>query len=88
MSTEMITIHVYAALGWLLVTAVLAALWLATGVLGVVTFKRLTRVYHLSVIGYWLNRLERSGHRVFQKAEQEDIEKQAQRAKKAWEYEA
>jgi hypothetical protein len=87
MSSEMIAIHVYAALGWLLVTAVLAALWLATGVLGVAAFKRLTRVYHLSVIGYWLGRLEKSGHRVFQKAEQDDIQKQEQRAKKAWEYE-
>lgn len=88
MSSEMIAIHVYAALGWLLVTAVLAAMWIATGLLGVATFKRLTRVYHLSVIGYWLSRLEKSGYRVFQKAEQEDIGKQAQRAKKAWEYKA
>ena len=41
------------------------------------TFKRLLRVYHLSVITYWLDRLEKEGQRCFQKALDEDKKKMA-----------
>lgn len=40
-------------------------------------FTRMRRTYHLAVIYYWLDRLEKGGWRVFQKAEQEERAKAA-----------
>lgn len=63
---------VYAWIGWATVTAILIPAWFLTGLLGKSVFDRLCRVYHFTVIAYWLDRLEQGGVRVFQKAEQED----------------
>ena len=43
-----------------------------SGIMAAETFKRLQRTYHLSVIGYWLDRLEKGGMREFHRAEQHD----------------
>ena len=45
--------------------------WLS-GRMAADTYKRLRRTYHLSVIGYWLERLEKGGMREFQRAEKHD----------------
>lgn len=63
---------VYAWIGWATATVILIPAWFLTGLLGKSVYDRLRRVYHLTVIGYWLDRLEQGGVRVFQKAEQED----------------
>lgn len=60
-------ITAYAFIGWLLVTCVLAALYWFSGLLGRKVFTRLKRIYHLTVIGYWLDRLESEGTHVFEK---------------------
>lgn len=62
---------VYALIGWVVACLIIAALWLVTAYLGERVFKRITRIYHLTVIGYWLNRLEEEGTHVFQKASNE-----------------
>ena len=65
----------FAAVVWaVIMIALLAVLsgilgWYAAGV-----FKELRRVYHLRVIGYWLDRLEKGGWREFEKAEKADIQ--------------
>jgi hypothetical protein len=53
----------------------LSVLWWISGLWGVAVLKRLKRVYHLTVILYWLERLEEHGVREFQKAEIEDLER-------------
>lgn len=68
---------VYAWIGWAIVTAALVPAWLLTGWLGWSVFDRLRRIYHLTVIAYWLDRLEKGGMRIFQRAEQEDTAKRA-----------
>ncbi len=60
----------WAWIGWAATTAVLAALYGLTGLLGKKVFCRITRIYHLHVVGYWLDRLEREGTHVFEKASQ------------------
>ncbi|GER16734.1 hypothetical protein [Variovorax boronicumulans] len=50
----------------------LGAAWWLVGLLGNEVYKRLRRTYHLTVIGYWLDRLEKGGMREFQKAEEYD----------------
>lgn len=57
-----------AAGGFLLACALLGALSYATGFVGARVFIRLRRIYHLRVMGYWLDRLEREGSHVFEKA--------------------
>lgn len=53
--------------------AVLASLFgaalYATNLLGRHLFRRLRRVYCLTVLGYWLARMERDGIRTFEKAD-------------------
>ena len=66
---------VFAFIGLVCTNIVLLALWAITGGWGNATWKRLRRTYHLTVMLYWLERLEDGGWRVFQKAEQEDKEK-------------
>lgn len=56
----------------LLLLVALGATWWLSGLLGKEVFARLRRTYHLSVIGYWLDRLEKGGIREFQKAERQD----------------
>ena len=62
----------------------LALLYLSstlTGVYGASLFKDLLRVYHLRVIAYWLDRLEKVGVREFERAEQHDKNIQAVKRK-------
>ena len=69
--TTMALWTVWGWIGWLTTTVILGAVFLVTGVLGTRVFERLRRVYHLSVISYWLDRLEQEGKRVFMKANEE-----------------
>ena len=63
----------YAAIGLTVVVALLGLGWYLTLIAGGLLWKRLVRVYHFTVILYWLDRLEKAGWRTFQKAEREDI---------------
>lgn len=63
----------YAAIGLAVVVALLGLGWYLTLIAGRLLWKRLVRVYHFTVILYWLDRLEKAGWRTFQKAEREDI---------------
>ena len=67
-----ITFTTYTLLGMLTMWVILAIGWGTTWVVGRLLWKRLTRIYHFTVILYWLERLEKGGWREFQKAEQED----------------
>ena len=60
-----ITMVVFGFLG--AIAALCLVAW-GAGIVGHKTFKSLRRVYHLTVIGYWLDRLEREGTHVFKKA--------------------
>ena len=75
------TITTYALIGMLTMWVILAIGWGATWVVGRLLWKRLTRIYHFTVILYWLERLEKGGWREFQKAEAEDKAKAAQGGK-------
>ena len=55
--------------GGLLAAALLGVVWYFTGYLGADVWKRIRRIYHLRVIGYWLDRLEKNGTHIFEKAE-------------------
>lgn len=59
----------YGWIGWSLVAGLQAVAWLLSGFVGNRLFRRLVRVYHLTVLGYWLDRLEREGLRTFQRAD-------------------
>ena len=63
-----ITMVVFGFLG--AIAALYLVAW-AARIVGHETFKSLRRVYHLTVIGYWLDRLEREGTHVFKKASKE-----------------
>ena len=67
-----IYINAYAAVGILVVWFVLGVLAMFARYFGQLVWRRVIRVYHITVIGYWLERLEKGGWREFQKAEQED----------------
>lgn len=82
--SQFIDLTFFAWIGWAITTSVLVFLYLITGYIGVSVFRRLTRVYHMSVIAYWLGRLEAGGAREFQKAEKEDAELHQARAKLSW----
>ena len=62
----------YALIGMLTKWVILAIGWGATWLVGKSLWKRLIRIYHFTVIIYWLDRLEKGGWREFKKAEQED----------------
>lgn len=55
-----------------LAAALLALFVCLTGLYGAKLFKKLLRVYHLRVIAYWLDRLEKNGVREFERAERLD----------------
>lgn len=55
--------------GGLLALALLGVAWYCAGYLGADVWKRIRRIYHLRVIAYWLDRLEKNGTHVFEKAE-------------------
>ncbi len=74
-------INAYAAIGILVVWCVLAVLALFAWHFGNLVWRRVTRVYHITVIAYWLERLEKGGWREFQKAEAEDKKRAAQGGK-------
>ena len=76
-------INAYAAIGILVVWCVLAVLALFAWYFGNLVWRRVTRVYHITVISYWLQRLEKGGWREFQKAEAEDKKRAAQGGKDA-----
>ena len=63
--------EVYLWVGAIVCNAVLLAAYLVAGMLGKQVWKRVTRVYHLTVIAYWLDRLEREGTHVFEKAKEQ-----------------
>ena len=67
-----ITFTTYTLLGMLTMWVILAIGWGTTWVVGRLLWKRLTRIYHFTVILYWLDRLEKGGWREFQKAERQD----------------
>ena len=73
----LVYINAYAAIGVLTVWAVLTALSLLALHFGKRVWRRLRLVYHLTVIDYWLDRLEKGGWREFQKAEAEDKKRAA-----------
>ena len=77
----LVYINAYAAIGVLTVWAVLTALSLLALHFGKRVWRRLRLVYHLTVIDYWLDRLEKGGWREFQKAEAEDKKRAAQGGK-------
>jgi hypothetical protein len=63
---------VYGWIGWALVTVLQLAAWGVSTVVGKKLFRRLIRIYHLSVLSYWLDRLEKEGRRTFQRAQDGD----------------
>lgn len=73
-----ISINTYAAIGLTVVAALIGLGWFLTFIAGKLLWRRLVRVYHFTVILYWLDRLEKGGRREFQKAEAEDKAKAAQ----------
>lgn len=77
-------VNTYAWLGLVVSSVVLIGLYFLLGLLGVKVYRRLARVYHMTVITYWLGKLEKEGGRVFQRAQEEDKERIASRAPKAW----
>ena len=78
-----ISINTYAAIGLTVAAALIGLGWFLTFIVGKQLWKRLVRVYHFTVILYWLDRLEKGGWREFQKAEAEDKAKAAQGGKDA-----
>lgn len=58
---------VYGWIGWALVFALQVVAWFGSALVGKALFRRLLRIYHLTVISYWLNRLEKEGRRTFQR---------------------
>lgn len=60
---------IWAWIGWLVTTLILGAGYIVTGYIGTRVLKRVTRIYHLSVVAHWLARLEREGKRTFQRAD-------------------
>lgn len=58
-------------LGVIVVGGVLGFLVFVTGLIGEKLFKDLRRVYSLTVITYWLARLEREGTHTFERARKE-----------------
>lgn len=67
MTQSLLDATAYAWIGWVITMTIQVVLWYVLGLLGEITFKRLRRVYHLTVICYWLDRFEREGHRTFQR---------------------
>lgn len=62
----------YAVIGLGATALLIAVGWWITLIAGRGLWRRLVRIYHFTVILYWLERLEKGGWRTFQKAEQED----------------
>jgi hypothetical protein len=74
---EILGSGVMALAGSVVLLLALGVVWWLTGLLGADVWKRLRRIYNLTVIGYWLDRLEKQGPRVFREAEREDAEHRA-----------
>lgn len=64
--------------GLLIFFTVIATLSYCSGLAVRALYKNLRKVYSMTVVHYWLDRLEEGGVRVFEKAEKED---EAYRAK-------
>lgn len=72
------TAVLWVACGWIglvVVAMVQLALWMMVAAVGREQFRKLRRVYHLQVLSYWLGRLEREGHRTFQRPEDEEAQR-------------
>jgi hypothetical protein len=72
------TAVLWVACGWIVLAVVAAlqvALWLVVAAAGKEQYRKLRRVYHLHVLGYWLRRLEREGQRTFQRPENEEVQR-------------
>ena len=63
--------ELYLWVGLVVTNVILGALWFATWLLAKPLWSRLTRIYSMTVIVYWLDRLEREGLRTFEKARKE-----------------
>jgi len=63
--------EVYFWVGLVVANLVLGALWAITAYLGKEVWQRITRIYSLTVIIYWLDRLEKEGTHTFERARQE-----------------
>lgn len=64
-------INIYAWIGLIVSWLILIPLYLATIFAGRSVWKRLRRIYHMSVLSYWLVRLEEEGTHVFERASAE-----------------
>ena len=63
----------FAAVVWMVIMiGLMAGLSFCIGWYSKKIFSELNRTYHIRVIAYWLDRLERFGVREFEKAEQHD----------------
>lgn len=65
--------EIYLWVGLVIVNLILGALWVATGYLGKEVYNRIKRIYSISVIWYWLDRLEKEGVRTFERARKESL---------------
>lgn len=63
------SVIIVAWIGIAMLASLFGAALYATNLLGRHLFRRLRRVYHLTVLGYWLDRMERDGIRTFEKAD-------------------
>lgn len=62
------SIIIVAWVGWAILAILLGVALYITNLIGRHLFRRIRRVYHISVMWYWLDRLDREGKRTFQKA--------------------
>ena len=64
---------VFAWFGMTIAGLLLLVISWAVGCAGRDLYRRITRVYSLTVVWYWLDKLEREGLRTFEKARQESL---------------
>ena len=65
--------EIYLWVGLVIVNLILGALWVVTGYLGKEVYDRIKRIYGITVVWYWLDRLEKEGLRTFEKARKEPL---------------
>ena len=66
--TPVLIFTVYAWVGLIASSALLVFLYLVAGAFGTLLYKRFRRIYSITVVHYWLERLEREGLRTFERA--------------------
>lgn len=62
---------VFAWFGMIIAGLLLIVISWVVGCAGRELYRRITRVYHLAVVWYWLDKLESDGLRIFEKARQD-----------------